>query len=158
MVLDLCLDHDRFGGGDDPNLNVHYIILMILIGHYMRLPLTKLENITLSIILTLLTLSPLSLSVVPSTSGRLHSEFVQLLFSQVHWETDRFFEVSRVHLPQSNRDQFRYRHSVFSSILKSKYDGILVKMTPTRKPLVYLTSFLSLGVPVPHTTQCIRDV
>jgi hypothetical protein len=50
LVLDLFLNHDRFGGGDDPNLNVHYIILMILIGHYMRLPLTKLENITLSII------------------------------------------------------------------------------------------------------------
>ena len=28
---------------------------------------------------------------IPSTSGRLHSEFVCLLFLQAHRETDRFF-------------------------------------------------------------------
>ncbi len=28
---------------------------------------------------------------IPSTSGRLHSEFVRLLFLQTHRETDRFF-------------------------------------------------------------------
>jgi hypothetical protein len=31
---------------------------------------------------------------ITSTSGRLHSEFVRLLFFQSHRETDRFFEVS----------------------------------------------------------------
>jgi hypothetical protein len=54
---------------------------------------------------------------VPSTSGRLHSEFVCLLFLQSHRETDHFFGVSGVHLTQSNRDQFHYHHTVFSSIL-----------------------------------------
>ncbi len=38
-----------------------YITLMILIGHLMRLPLTKLENIALIIITIPLTLSPLCL-------------------------------------------------------------------------------------------------
>ena len=33
------------------------------------------------------------------TSGRLHSEFVRLLFLQVHRETDRFFADSGVQLP-----------------------------------------------------------
>jgi hypothetical protein len=33
---------------------------------------------------------------VASTSGRLHSEFVRLLFLQAHRETDRFFTVSGV--------------------------------------------------------------
>jgi hypothetical protein len=33
---------------------------------------------------------------IHSTSGRLHSEFVQLLFLQDHQETDRFFAVSGV--------------------------------------------------------------
>ena len=33
---------------------------------------------------------------IASTSGRLHSEFVRLLFLQAHRETDRFFAVSGV--------------------------------------------------------------
>jgi hypothetical protein len=35
---------------------------------------------------------------IASTSGRLHSEFVRLLFLQVHRETDRFFSASGVQL------------------------------------------------------------
>ena len=31
------------------------------------------------------------MSAIASTSGRLHSEFIRLLFLQVHRETDRFF-------------------------------------------------------------------
>ena len=34
---------------------------------------------------------------IPNTSGRLHSEFIILLFLQDHRETDRFFEASGVH-------------------------------------------------------------
>ncbi len=44
---------------------------------------------------------PSAVSFMPaiaSTSGRLHSEFVRLLFLQVYRETDRFFEGSGVHL------------------------------------------------------------
>ncbi len=40
-----------------------------------------------------------SISFIPdidSTSGRLHSEFVRLLFLQAHRENDRFFAASRV--------------------------------------------------------------
>ncbi len=51
---------------------------------------------------------------VPSTSGRLHSEFVSLLFLQDHGETDRFFAVSGVQFPQHDRDQFHYLRVVFS--------------------------------------------
>jgi hypothetical protein len=36
------------------------------------------------------------MTVIPSTSDRLHSEFVRLLFLQDHWETDRFFPGSGV--------------------------------------------------------------
>ncbi len=36
--------------------------------------------------------------VISSTSGRLHSEFVLLIFLQTHRKTDRFFAVSGVHL------------------------------------------------------------
>jgi hypothetical protein len=38
---------------------------------------------------------------IPSTSVRLHSEFVRLLFLQTHRETDRFFESSGVQSGQS---------------------------------------------------------
>jgi hypothetical protein len=36
--------------------------------------------------------------VIASTSGRLHSEFVRLLFLQTHRETDRFFAASGVRI------------------------------------------------------------
>jgi hypothetical protein len=76
---------------------------------------------------------------------------------------------------QHDRDQFHYRRAVFSLILKSKYVNILVKAVSLRIILNIdgarivsqththpshsqtsrlLTSSLSLGVPVPHTTQC----
>ncbi len=37
------------------------------------------------------------MSVITSTSGRIHSEFVRLLFLQAHQETDRFFAGAGVH-------------------------------------------------------------
>ena len=45
---------------------------------------------------------PTSVAFMPaiaSTSGRLHSEFIRLLFLQAHRETDRFFAASGVQLP-----------------------------------------------------------
>ena len=36
------------------------------------------------------------MSGIPSTSDRLHSEFIRLLFLQAHRETDRFFAASGV--------------------------------------------------------------
>jgi len=56
---------------------------------------------------------------VASTSGRLHSEFVTLLFLQAHRETDRFFAAPGVQLAQSHRGQFHFRRAAFSSQLKS---------------------------------------
>jgi hypothetical protein len=49
---------------------------------------------------------------IPSTSGRLHSEFIRLLFLQTHRETDRFFAASGVQLAQTNRGLFHYRRGV----------------------------------------------
>ena len=56
---------------------------------------------------------------ITSTSGRLHSEFVRLLFLQVHRETDRFFAASGVQSAQSTSGGFfQFRHAAFSSGLK----------------------------------------
>jgi hypothetical protein len=55
---------------------------------------------------------------VASTSGHLHFELVRILILQAHRETDHFFAASGVQRAQSN--QVHYRHTVFSSQLKSK--------------------------------------
>ncbi len=117
---------------------------------------------------------------IPSTSGRLHSEFIRLLFLQAHRETDRFFAASEVQLAQSNMGGFFHFHrATFSSMLKSRVGLILAKTTalhinlnldgvpitsqshthpsPSQTSRL-LTSSLSLGVPVPRSTQCIRDM
>ena len=119
------------------------------------------------------------MTAIASTSGRLHSEFVRLLFLQAHRETDRFFAASGVQLAQSDRGQFHFRRAAFSSQLKSKVGNILDKSAVLRITLNLdgtpitstshthpshsqtsrlLTSSLSLGVAVPRVTQCIRDV
>jgi hypothetical protein len=53
---------------------------------------------------------------IVSTSGRLHSEFVRILFLQDHRETDRFFAVWGVQFAQHHRGGFHYRHTSFSSL------------------------------------------
>ena len=117
------------------------------------------------------------MSVVTSTSGRLQSEFVRLLFLHAHRETDRFFAVSGVQSAQSNlgSSYFHFRRAAFSCLLKSKCGNILAKASALRVNLNLdgapiasnshthpshsqtsrlLTSSLSLGVPVPRPTQC----
>ncbi len=64
---------------------------------------------------------------IASTSGRLHSEFIRILFLQDHRETDRFFATSGVLSAQSDRGFFHYHHATFSSTLKSRVGNILHK-------------------------------
>jgi hypothetical protein len=111
---------------------------------------------------------------IPSTSGRLHSEFV--LFLQAH--TDRFFAASGVQLAQTQRGMFHFRRTAFSVQLKAKVGSTLDKAAALRinlnidgAPITsrththpshsqtsrLLTSSLSLGVPVPRSTQCMQD-
>jgi hypothetical protein len=114
---------------------------------------------------------------IACTSDRLHSEFVRLLFLQAHRETDRFFAVSGVQSAQSDRGQFHFRRVAFLQQLNSKVGLALGKTTALRinlnldgEPIAskshthpshsetsrLLTSSLSLGVPVPRPTQCVR--
>jgi hypothetical protein len=117
---------------------------------------------------------------IASTSGRLHSEFVRLLFLQAHWETDRFFAASGVQLAQHDRGLFHFRRAAFSSQLKAQVGSTLAKAAALLRlnlnidgaPITsrththpshsqtscLLTSSLSLGVPVPRATQCMRGV
>ena len=124
---------------------------------------------------------PSAVSFMPaiaSTSGRLHSEFVRLLFLQSHRETDRFFAASGVQLAQTHPGgQFTFRRAAFLTQLQSKVGLALAKAAALRVNLHLdgvsitskshthpshsethrlLTSSLSLGVPVPRPTQCVR--
>ena len=72
------------------------------------------------------------MSGIPRTSGRLHCEFVLLLFLQDHRETDRFLADSGVQDTQHHRDQFHYHRAAGSSQLKSKVDNILTKVDVLR--------------------------
>jgi hypothetical protein len=115
------------------------------------------------------------LPAIASTSGRLHSEFVRLLFLQSHRETDRFFTASGVLSDQSDCGFFHYRRAALSDQLKSKVGLALAKAAALRitlnldgAPIIstshthpshsqtsrLLTSSLSLGIPVPRATQC----
>ena len=176
LVLDLRLPHERWGSSADPNLNgnLHYPndkdrSLNEAATNKIRKYRTDYNN-----------RPPNTISFMPaiaSTSGRLHSEFVRLLLLQTHRETDRFFAASGVQSAQSTSG-FHYRRAAFLQQLKGKVGLALAKAAALRinlnidgAPIAskshthpshsqtsrLLTSSLSLGVPVPRPTQCVRD-
>ena len=133
--------------------------------------------------LTIITTPPHAVAFMPaiaSTSGRLHREFIRLLFVQAHQETDRLFAASGVQPAQSTSGGlFHFKRAAFSSQLRSKVSSILDKAESLRVNLNVdgapitsrthahpshsqtsrlLTSSLSLGVPVPRPTEGMRGV
>jgi hypothetical protein len=107
LVLDLRFTYDRFGSNSDPSLNDHL--------HYPNDIDKSLHEATSDKIRKYRAdynhNPPRSGSFVPaivSTSGRLHSEFIRLLFLQSHRETDRFFADSGVQLPKSTSGLFHF--------------------------------------------------
>jgi hypothetical protein len=97
---------------------------------------------------------------IPSTSDRLHSEFVRLLFLQTHRETDRFFVTSGVQSAQFDRDQFHFRRAAFSQQLKSKVGLTLTKAVALRVNLnldgAPIASKSHKGLRVYRTRDCHR--
>ncbi len=126
LVLDLRIAHDRFGSSSDLNLNGHLHYpndidrsLNEVATYKTRKYRTDYNNNP-----------PNATSFMPdiaSTSGRLHSEFVRLLFLQAHRETDRFFAASGVQLAHSTSGLFHFRLAPFSSQVKSRVGNILAK-------------------------------
>ena len=57
------------------------------------------------------------MTAISSTSSRLHSEFVRLLFLQANRETDRFFAASGVQSAQFNSGQFKTYYQAFFWVL-----------------------------------------
>ena len=122
-VLDLRIAHDRFGSSSDPSINGHL--------HYPNAAADKIReyrtdyNNRPSNVISFMT-------AIASTSGRLHSKFVCLLFLQAHQETDRFLTASGVQLTQSASGLFHFRRAAFSSQIKSKVVNILAKAAALR--------------------------
>ncbi len=174
LVLDLRIAHDRVGSSTDPTLNGHLRYPNKLDQSLNDAAADKIRKYRADYNNN----SPNTVSFMPaiaSTSGRLHSEFVRLLFLQVHRETDRFFAASGIQLAQTDRGVFHYRRAAFSSMLKRKVGLTLAKAAALRITLNLdgstiiskshthpshsqtsrlLTSSLSLGIPVPRATQC----
>jgi hypothetical protein len=73
------------------------------------------------------------MTLIASTSGRLHSEFIRILFLQDHRETDRFFAALGVQSAQSNMGAFfHFRRATFSSMFKSRVSSILTRTVSLR--------------------------
>ena len=127
LVLDLRIAHDRVGSSTDPTLNGHLRYPTILdqslndaAADKIRKYRADYNNRPPSVVSFI--------PDIPSTSGRLHSEFVRLLFLQTHRETDRFFAASGVQFAQPNRGLFHFCHVAFSTTLKPKVGSTLVKL------------------------------
>jgi hypothetical protein len=176
LVLDLRIPHDRVGSSADPTLNGHLKYPNNLDQSLNDATADKIRKCRADYN----NRPPSAVSFIhdiDSTSGWLHSEFVRLLFLQTHRETDRFFAASGVQSKQSTSGQFHFRRAAFSQDLKRKVGLTLAKASALRinlnidgAPIAskshthpshsqtsrLLTSSLSLGVPVPRPTQCMR--
>jgi hypothetical protein len=114
LVLDLHIAHDRFGSGSDLNLNGHLHSPNDIDQSLNEVTDDKIRKYTIDYNNN----PPVTvafMSDIVSTSGRLHCEFVRLLFLQVRRETDLFFVVSGVQLTHSTSGLFHFRRVVFSS-------------------------------------------
>ncbi len=167
-VLDLRIAHDRFGSSSDPNLNGHIHYPTDIDRSLNESATDKIRKYRSDCNHN----PPNVISFWLLFLVCLHSEFVRLLFLQVHRETDRFFATSGVQLPEHDRDQFHFRRVVFSSQLKSNtltktvglrvnlnLDGTLITSRTHTHPSHsqtsrLLTSSLFLRVPIFRATHC----
>ncbi len=118
LVLDFRIAQDRYG--IDPSLNGHLRYPNDIDRSLHEAAADKIRKYRADYNNN----PPNTVSFMPaitSTSGRLHSEFVRLLFLQAHRETDRFFAASGVQLAQHDRDQF---HSAARLSLLSSRAGL----------------------------------
>ena len=95
LVLDLRIAHDRFGSSSDLSLNGHLHYPNDIDKSINEAAADKIRKYRADYN----NRPPSAVSFMPaitSTSDRLHSEFVRLLFLQDHRDTDRFFTSSGV--------------------------------------------------------------
>ncbi len=135
LVLDLRIAHDRFGSSSDPTLNgtLHYPNPNDIDKSLNEAAAVKIRKYRADYNNN----PPNAISFMPaiaSTPGRLHSEFIRLLFLQTHLESNRFFATSGFQSAQSNlgSSYSHFRRAAFSSMLKSKCGNILAMSAALR--------------------------
>ncbi len=133
LVLDLRIAHDRMGSSPDPSLNGHLKYPNNLDQSLNDATADKIRKYRVDY--NNRTSSTVSfMPAIASTSGRLHSEFVRILFLQAHRETDRFFAASGVQFVQTNPGgQFTFRRAAFLTQLHSKVGLALANSSLTYK-------------------------
>ncbi len=142
LVLDLLITHDRFGSSSDPSLNLglnghlHYPndidkSLNEAAADKIRKYRADYSNNPPSAVSFL--------HAISSTSGRLHSEFIRLLFLQDHRETDHFFTASGVQLAQQNRGLFHFHLVTFRPPRKQK------SAAPLPRLKLYVSIWMLMG-------------
>jgi hypothetical protein len=123
LVLDLRIAHHRVGSSADPTLN-----------GYLKYPNNVDQSLNDAAADKIRKYPadynnrpPSAVSFMPaivSTSGRLHSEFVRLLFLQAHRETDRFFAASGVQSAQSTSGCFHFRRAAHSPFTLANFSFV----------------------------------
>ncbi len=109
LVMEFHIVHERWGSRTDPTLNgsLHY-------PNDSDKPLTETADKIRKYRVDYNNNFPNVISFMTTivrNSGRLHGEFVRILFVQPHRETDCFFAASGVQHPQHDREGFHYRHT-----------------------------------------------
>ncbi len=119
LVLDLRITHERFGSSSDPSICINGHLdspndvdrspdkIRKYHAYYDNNPPNTISF----------------MSGITSTSGRLHSEFMRLLFLQTHRETDLFFTDSGVQFVYSNSGLFHYYRPVVVEIKDWEYSS-----------------------------------
>jgi hypothetical protein len=127
LVLDLRIAHDRVGSSTDPTLNGHLRYpnnldqsLNDATADKIRKYRADYNNRPPSVVSFM--------PVITSTSGRLHSKFIRLLFLQTHRETDRFFATSGVQFAQSTSDQFHFHRAAFLNSSKAGLAWLSIRL------------------------------
>ena len=98
LVLDLRIDHDRWGSSSDPSINGHLHYPNDVDRSLNETAVDKIRKYRADYNNNPPNSIPF-MTDMASTSGCLHGELVHLLFLQTHRETNRFFTTSGVQLP-----------------------------------------------------------
>ena len=71
------------------------------------------------------------MQAIASTTGRLHAEFMRLLFWHAHHESEKLFKLTG-QLAQPNQDVVFHKRAAFFNSLKSKVGHIMAKAAALR--------------------------
>ena len=125
LVFDLSMTHDRFGSSSHVQQNV-------LLSHPqdldapLRLAAQRKINSFRQQYADNQNIS--FLPAIVSTSTRMLSEFLRLLFLQVHWETEAHFTAAGMSSQRNHSDSFRFKRKVSE-------EALLTRSSKAMKPM-----------------------